>query len=322
MKRAGAESPVRAPGRAPGTEAARAADFPAVGPALAGGTRFLLEAGVDGARVSAESLLSSLLGMPRHALYLEPGTEIEPPVAFRYRRLLSRRASGVPLQYLVGRVSFHGLDFTVRPGVFIPRPETELLVEAALGLVGPGEAVADVGAGTGVIGLTMALRGPVTATLFEKSGRAVANILENRHRLGIPDGRARVEAGDFFALADRLSPASFALLAANPPYVPLVEKGFLAPEIAREPARAIFSGRDGLSFIRRLVPVAAGLIRPGGWLCLEIGLGQCPEVSRLLEAGGFAGPPMVVRDYRGIERVIACRRALAGSNPKNGCAEN
>ncbi len=278
-------------------------------PALLGRAVAALEqAGIDPARPEAEWLLAGLLDVERFALYLEPARRLTEAQAARYRELIERRARREPLQYLLGWEDFHGLRLAVTPDVLVPRPETEGLVEWALeALAGrPDPVIADLGTGSGAIACALATALPRAEVLaVELAGGALAVASRNVRALGL-SGRVRLLAGDLFAPLGSLSP-SLDLVVANPPYLPSAVIASLPPEVSRhEPRAALDGGPDGLGVLRRIVAGAPAVLKPGGWLLMEIGEEQAGSLASLMAAEGFSGI-RARRDLSGVERYIGGR---------------
>lgn len=278
-------------------------------PALLGRAAAALEqAGIDPARPEAEWLLAGLLGVERLALYLEPARRLTEAQAARYRELIERRARREPLQYLLGWEDFHGLRLAVTPDVLVPRPETEGLVEWALETLAgrPDPVIADLGTGSGAIACALATALPRAEVLaVELAGGALAVASRNVRALGL-SGRVRLLAGDLFAPLGSLSP-SLDLVVANPPYLPSAVIASLPPEVSRhEPRAALDGGPDGLGVLRRVVAGAPAVLKPGGWLLMEIGEEQAGSLASLMAAEGFSGI-RARRDLSGVERYIGGR---------------
>ena len=260
--------------------------------------------GIDSPRLTAEVLLAHALGTARLQLYLQFDRPLEAEELARFRELVRRRAEGEPTQHLVGGREFHGRWFKVDARAFIPRPETELLVDACLEAL-PVDAQADaldLCAGSGCVGLTLLAERPgLRLTAVELSAEAAQVARENAAALGLA-GRYELLEGDLFApLGGR---AGFRLIAANPPYVPTGEIARLAVEVRdHDPRLALDGGADGLAVIRPLVAEAARRLASGGTLALEIGEGQGPTVRALLEAAGLSDV-RVVRDYARLDRIV------------------
>ena len=289
------------------------ASEPTVPALLGSGAAALEQAGIETARPEAEWLLAALLGIERFALYLDPARRVPEPAAARYRELLARRAAREPLQYLLGWEDFHGLRLAVGPGVLVPRPETEGLVQWALAVLAghPGPAIADLGTGSGAIACALARAIPAAEVLaVESAAEALAVASRNVRALGL-SARVRLLAGDLFAPLGSLS-ASLDLVVANPPYLPSALIASLPPEVSRhEPRAALDGGPDGLGVIRRIVAGAPAVLKPDGWLLMEIGEDQAGPVASLMAAQGFAGI-RARRDLGGLERYIGGRWERSG----------
>ena len=263
---------------------------------------YLRKRDVDAPRLSAELLLSNLLGCTRLDLYMRFDEKLGEETLSAYRRILKRRAEHYPLQYLVGSVEFYSLPFAVREGVFIPRPETELLVEWVDELFEEGGEVRfiEFGVGTGVISGSIANGHPGwRGFAFDKSESAVFLAKENIEGLGIGGDRVSIFAADGFETVD----GTFDLLVANPPYIPTGSIGALQKEVSLyENRTALDGGTDGLSFYPMLAASGMKVLRPGGVIALEIGDGQGVRVARILESAGYERID-VRKDYNGRERL-------------------
>ena len=251
-------------------------------------------------RMNAEVLLMFVLGCDRAYLYGHPERELSADEQARYEEALEQRARGIPSQYITGHQEFWGLDMIVSPAVLIPRPETEHLVEAVLDLCKTIERprIVDVGTGSGCIALALASELPhaeVHAT--EISPEALEIARANAARLGL-DRRVTFHGTDLLhGLAGR-----FDIVASNPPYVGESEYDKVQLEVRKfEPRSAVFAGPGGMDVIRRLAPQARGLLKPGGWLAMEIGFSQEAAVRDLLRDWRDV---RTVPDLQGIPRVI------------------
>ncbi len=271
--------------------------------------------GLENARLNAEVLLGKVLGLERIMLY----ARFDQPVGERerdeFRALVRRRADREPLQYLVGSCEFYGRRFELTPAVLIPRQETELVVEKCLARAKDDALwAADVGTGSGAIAVTLAAERPdlhVIATDLSEGALALA--ARNAAAHGVSD-RVLTACGDLTDPVRGLLPADRAgldLLVSNPPYVRTGEIAGLDPEVRdHEPRQALDGGPDGLDVLRRLVPAAAELLLPGGWLVLELGDGQADAVRQLAGGTGafdVAGIETTI-DAQGCERVFCARR--------------
>lgn len=268
----------------------------------------LSQAGKADARFEAELLLRSALGEDRARFFATLDDEVGEAVLVKFWHWLEERVSGVPLQHLVGRQEFMGLDFMVSPAVLIPRPDTEIAVEVALELMRGLEQslVADIATGSGAIAVSLAYHhqgARVWATDISANALAVAK--QNAAQNGVSDRISFVETswGEQL-LAQGLE---FDCIVSNPPYIASEEIARLAIEVQKEPHLALDGGPDGLDCYRALVPEAKALLRPGGYLVLEVGQGQAGAVSTLLWRHGFSG--IAIRpDLAGIDRVVYGRR--------------
>ncbi len=235
---------------------------------------------------------------------------IAPETLSQYRDLVRERARRRPLQHLTGIQAFWRHEFLVTSDVLIPRPETELLVEAGLellrGLSGP--VVVDVGTGSGCIALSLAAERPdAVVHAVDLSTAALVVARENARRLGLLD-RVVFHEGDLLEPVPSLA-GTVSLVVSNPPYVDAGEASSLAPEVRdHEPAGALFPPGDRYSIYRRLAPAAAAALAPAGSLILEVGLGMADEVSRICESAGLA-VGRVLPDLQGIPRVVVARTA-------------
>jgi release factor glutamine methyltransferase len=257
----------------------------------------LTAAGCDTPRLDAELLLAAAMDTGRAAILADPGRALEPVAARRFQEYAARRREREPVAYILGRKGFRSIELAVDPRVLIPRPETEHLVEAVLGLRA-GSRICDVGTGSGAIALALAAERPdleVVAT--DSSADALAVAEANAARLGLT---VELRHGDL--LAEVSGPLD--AIVSNPPYVE--DAAELAPEIVRyEPALALRAGPGGLDVIRRLLPAAGATA--AHTVALEIGAGQSAAVARLIREAGF---PRVeaIADLAGIERVLVGRR--------------
>jgi release factor glutamine methyltransferase len=271
----------------------------------------LRSSGIATARQDAEALLAHALGTTRLALLVEPGRRVDARDRAAFEALLRRRASQEPFQYLVGEAEFCGLALRVGPGVFIPRPETEAVVERALGQAGPGPArVLDLGTGSGALACALAARRPAwDVWAVERAPAAAGWARLNAERLGLA-ARVRVVEGDLFApLGIPRGGGSADLIVANPPYLATAVLPTLPAEVrAWEPPEALDGGVDGLAVVRRLLGEAPAWLRAGGTLLVEIGEDQGAAVRALVAEDGRYRDAVVHRDFRGADRLLEARR--------------
>lgn len=275
-----------------------------VSAAVARAAGALAAAGVPSPRADAELLAAHVLGTSRGRLALAGG--FDPAGLARFEELVAQRAARVPLQHLTGRVGFGRLELSVGPGAFVPRPETELLAQWAVGV--GGALVVDLGSGTGALALSIAHELPAARVYaVERSPAALVWLRRNAaDRAAAGDRPVEVVAGDATdpALLAELDGA-VDLVVCNPPYVP--ERVPVPPEVAEhDPPAAVFGGPDGLAVIRPVIARAAALLRPGGWLGLEHDQSHREAVARLLRPR-FAQIDDH-RDLAGRPRYVTARR--------------
>ena len=302
---------------------------------------YLADKGVDNARLDAELLLAHVLEMDRLQLYLEHERPLVAEELDSYRQLVKRRGQREPLQLLVGSVQMLDLEFEVRPGVFIPRPETEVLIEACRNLEFPGDAttgldglesgsssggepvlnapdrIVEVGIGSGVVGVSLLVGWPqATLTAFELSKEALELTWTNAERHEV-ESRLELIDGDAFEPEHEDRWGRCDLVVSNPPYVADGDASAMEPEVKEhDPHIALFSGDDGLNVIRKLVNRAREVLAPGGWLVFEHGYDQGSDAPReqsapaLVEAAGFT-EVLDLRDLVGKPRV--CKGRWPGS---------
>lgn len=281
-----------------------------IGEALRWAVSLLEERRVGVPRLTAEVLLADVLAAERPFLYSHPEVALSADQWACFEDAVGERCAGKPTQYITGKQEFYGLSFAVSPETLIPRPETELLVEEALGkLSGNGavldrapDRVLDLGTGSGCIAVAIKKHCPgarVLACDLSLPALRVAN-----------DNARRLEADIELIQAD-LTEAfrqnSFGTVVCNPPYVPLADLPGLQRELRFEPARALFGGEDGLAFYRRLPELAGRVLRPGGWLLVELGYRGRAAVEEMFSSARWEAP-QVRADLAGIDRVLMTRK--------------
>ncbi len=267
------------------------------------------------ARRDAETLLLHVAGRERAWLLAHPEAEVGKEQAAAFWELVTRRRGHEPVQYLIGRQEFYGLDLRVTPDVLIPRPETEILVEAVLEWVAERNLqdaplqMVDVGTGSGAIALALAAnldRAHVWALDTSVPTRAVVE--ENAKRLGLAERVEFIESDLFRVFRDRPELGrSVDILVSNPPYVSSLEDLNLEAQVRDfEPHTALFAGEDGLAVYRRLIPEAWERVRSGGLLAMEFGFGQRAALAALLTEWRNV---RFVEDLAGISRVVLAERS-------------
>ncbi|NLO90224.1 MAG: peptide chain release factor N(5)-glutamine methyltransferase [Clostridia bacterium] len=268
----------------------------------------LREKGIENARLEAEVLLSKILGMNRGKLLASLGDPLEKGEFLRFRELVAKRQKGYPLQYITGEQEFMSMNFLVEEGVFIPRGDTEVLVEAVLGLGEKFENILDVGTGSGIIAVILAKYFPQSrVTAVDISPRALETAAKNAEGHGVKD-RINFTQNDIFLWQPG---EQYDLIVSNPPYVPSGDIDRLQREISFEPREALDGGYEGLRFYYRLSELALECLLPGGVLAVEIGWDQAAGVRRIFDGAGiFDKEIQVVRDYGGRDRVVVCRKSV------------
>ncbi len=259
--------------------------------------------GIENPRLDAEVLLSHILGKDRLYLYTNFDQPLSPAELACYRDAVKQRAQRQPVAYITGCREFMGLEFAVNPAVLIPRPDTEILVEAALArLTDRTEPViADLGTGSGAIAVSMLANLPAgSGVAVDISPAALAVARENADRLGVA-GRLVFYRGDMLA---PLANKKFDAILSNPPYIPDRDIAGLSAEVRQEPRLALAGGSDGLTFYRCLVAQAADYLKPGGFMAVEVGIDQAGPVAALAGQGSRLKAETIIKDYAGIERVV------------------
>ena len=265
--------------------------------------QYFKEKGIESPRLDAEVLLSHILGRERIYLYVHFDEPLEPAELARYREAIKQRVQRVPIAYIIGEKEFMGLTFKVTEDTLVPRPDTEILVQAAIERLrarGDAPRFADIGTGTGAICLSVLHflpKAQADTVDISPAARAVAE--ENAAALGASD-RITFHTGDLLA---PLAGQCYDAILSNPPYIPDGDIAALAPEVRlKEPHTALAGGKDGLDFYRRLMADAPALLKDGGFLAVEVGIHQAAPVAAL--AVPSFSRTEILKDYAGIERVV------------------
>ncbi|MDH7601128.1 MAG: peptide chain release factor N(5)-glutamine methyltransferase [Armatimonadota bacterium] len=268
----------------------------------ASGAQRLTSAGIQTPLLDAQLILAYVLACSRLEIMAHPERQVSEPEEQRFEELLARRVAREPLAYIVGTKEFYGLEIEVCAGVFVPRPETELLVDECVArLRGKQCVIADVGTGTGAVAVALALALPKsTVYAVDVCPLAVKTAERNVHRHGLQD-RVFVVSSNLF---ESFGGDSLDAVVSNPPYVPTGDIPLLQPEVAvYEPRQALDGGVDGLDVYKELVPAAFRVIKPGGFLAVEVGSGQADSVVQIIERSGYTKVEKR-KDLSGIERVV------------------
>ena len=272
--------------------------------------RELANLGKEEAGASAERLLEEVLGQERTFLYLNAGAGVSKKKAADYRRLILKRKARVPVAYLLRKAYFWNEVLEVRPGCLIPRPETEILVDAFIRHSGFQKqsrfSFLDLGSGSGAIGIAI-LRyfSKARGTFSDISPKALEVTRLNLKKYKLL-GRAEIVRSDLFKKFGKSAGSKWAAILSNPPYVAQSDLPGLEPELKLEPALALDGGKDGLSFYRKIIRQAGRFLAPEGWLVLEMGAGQSAKIASLISQNRFSGQKFF-KDYSGIPRVMMAR---------------
>ena len=266
--------------------------------------------GVESPRLDAEVLLSHVLGKQRIYLYVHFDEPLQAEELARYRAMIKQRIDRVPVAYILGEKEFMGLTFKVTPDTLVPRPDTEILVQAAVDRLKQWTdgtvRLADIGTGSGAICLSvLSMLDGVTADTVDISPAARAVAEENAAILGLSE-RVTFHTGD---LLTPIREQQFTAILSNPPYIPEADIQELAPEVrCKEPMTALSGGRDGLDFYRRLCDEAPAMLSDDGFMAFEVGIHQAEDVAQLAEASPLIVRTEILKDYAGIDRVVVAWR--------------
>lgn len=272
------------------------------------GEEFLKKGGIINPRREVEVVLSYLLKKPPLFFYREPERKISSWLEASFWKMLERRKRGIPLSYLTREVEFMGFKFKILPGVFIPRPETELLVEEALKRVKGKVKGIDLGCGCGCIGISVVKNLPQSFFYgVDNFPLAVKLSFFNARKLRVEKRTSFLEGDLFKPLRKKGLEGKIDLILSNPPYILEEDFPFLPEEVRAEPSSALYAGKDGLLFYHRIVEGAFSFLKEGGLLILEIGFRQVEKIPPLAGEKGFKLEE-VKKDYAGKERVVVLRK--------------
>lgn len=278
-----------------------------IGELLAHTRKALAEYGVENARFEAEQILIKA-GIPKQSVMWEPREGIKPECEKRVEELLKQRISGYPLQYLVGEWSFYACDFKVGEGVLIPRQDTEAIAELADEFLKKRpqneRRVLDLCAGSGCIGIVLSKFCGALTTSVEKSEAAMKYLSENADMNGVSD-RITAVCGDIFSaeVLERIG-GEFDVIVSNPPYLTEYDMDHLQREVSFEPSEALYGGKDGLDFYRRIPELYIDKLKKGGLFAVEIGMGQDADVAEIFMKHDLS--PQFKNDLCGVKRVVYC----------------
>ncbi len=265
--------------------------------------QYFLDKGVENPRLDAEVLLSHILEKERLYLYVHFDQPLEDKELDAFRAAVKQRAARLPVAYIIGSKEFMGLDFEVTPAVLIPRPDTEILVEAAISRLALVEepCILDLGTGSGAICISMLKNLPAArGTTVDISPEALIVAKRNAAKHQI-EQRLTFYQGNLFI---PVKGQKFTAIVSNPPYIPEGDIPGLTPEVQQEPNLALAGGEDGLDFYRRIVQEGRNYLTDNGFIAMEVGIGQARLVADIAEKTGYYKVSDIIKDYGGIERVV------------------
>ena len=269
--------------------------------------QYFKDKGVESPRLDAEVLLSRVLGKERIYLYVYFDQPLQEEELGVFREMVKKRVQRIPVAYILGEKEFMGLEFSVSPAVLIPRPDTEILVEAVIARLRDLESahIVDIGTGSGAILVSVLANCPhVDGIGIDISADALAVAKANAVKHGV-DTRSKFMKSDVYG---EIKQESFDAILSNPPYIPDADIAGLEPEVRCEPHGALAGGKDGLDFYRRLIDEGVALLKPQGFMAFEVGIHQANAVAALGTATGRLGDIEIIKDYGGIDRVVIMKK--------------
>ena len=272
--------------------------------------QYFEQKGVESPRLDAEVLLSHLLKKQRIYLYVHFDEPLQAEELAAYREMIKKRVAHVPVAYILGEKEFMGLTFQVTADTLVPRPDTEILVQAAVdalkGMPPEAHRFADIGTGSGAICLSVLhFTENTEADTVDISPGARAVAEQNAAVLGLTE-RITFHTGD---LLEPIKDKTYTAILSNPPYIPQADIETLAPEVrCKEPMTALCGGADGLDFYRRLCAEAPAMLETGGFMAFEVGIRQAGPVAALAKENPLIERTEIIKDYAGIDRVVVAWR--------------
>jgi release factor glutamine methyltransferase len=290
--------------------------FQTVGQALKNINKLFENEGIINSKREVEILLSYSLGMNRSEIYLNFKRVLKDTEKAQLEKKIRKRIDKIPLQYITKHQEFMGMDFLVKKGVLIPRPETEILVEEVIKKLKNYKysndlRVVDLGTGTGVIAISIAkFIDNITIYATDISKKSLQTALKNTRKHDCEDKISFLQGDLFESFIGRIEKDSLDGIVSNPPYIDSYDFKLLPPEIKdNEPKLALYGGIDGLNYYRKIIRISPKFLKKNGFVALEVGAGQAKKVKELiLEENNFKQNVEIVRDYSGIERVVIAYR--------------
>lgn len=276
-------------------------------------TQYLTEKGIDAPRLSAELLLSNVLGLKRIELYTQYNSPVAEPQLSRLRELVKRAGGHEPIAYLVGKTEFYSMEINVTPDCMIPRPETELLVQRAIEFLRTRngiQKVCDLCTGSGCVAVAIAQNYPnvrIIATDICDAALAVAATNVEKHHL---KDKITLLSGDLFdPIIPQLDTGKFDLIVCNPPYVSSGEYEKLDKNVKDyEPQLALLAGEDGMDIYRRIIEKVDSFLKSDAALIMEIGYAQGTAIRELLEQTGIFTEVKIEKDFHNNDRIVTAQR--------------
>lgn len=257
-----------------------------------------------------EQTLTSILNCSRTELYLERFSLDDKKLYQLFSTIYQRRALSRPLQYILGYTEFMGLNFKIKEGVFIPRPETEILVETAIKYVTKLQNhkvtklnILDIGTGSGCIAVSLAKFIPLAKIIATDYSVKALEIAKDNAKLNKVSDKITFIRSDLFT-SYKVRVTSYDIIVSNPPYIPAREIGLLQPEIRYEPRIALDGGEDGLEFYKRIFKESHSYLKENGYLIMEVGFGQAKTIKDIASSSVRFKVLETIKDYSDIERVI------------------
>ncbi|RKD30882.1 peptide chain release factor N(5)-glutamine methyltransferase [Thermohalobacter berrensis] len=277
------------------------------------GIYILLENNISNPQLDVELLLSYTLNVDKVYIYTHRDEEVSNESVDNFLKLIDRRKQGYPLQYILKKQEFMGLDFCIEEGVLIPRQDTEVLVEKIINIVNNGHFkdrkvinIVDIGVGSGAISLSLVhYLEKAHVYSIDIDNKAIEITRKNSVRLGLEDKITLLKGNLFSPLTPLNLENKIDIIVSNPPYIPSQDIDTLQVEVAKyEPRKALDGGIDGLDFYRKIIPESIKYLRKDGVLAFEIGYNQGNEVANLIkESGSFKGVE-VIKDLAGLDRAV------------------
>jgi release factor glutamine methyltransferase len=273
--------------------------------ALNMGRKQLYEAGVANPALDSQLILSHVLGTNRLKLLVYDEVNLTKEQQEYYARLLAKRCQFVPIAYIIGRKEFYGLNFYIKTGVLIPRPETEFVVEEALKAAGTisNPVIADLCCGSGAISVSIAVNNQKAKIYATEISDIACKVARRNIKAYDVQDRVLLFKGDLWMPLEQRKIKELDIIVSNPPYIPSQELENLPSDVKNEPELALDGGSDGLEFYRRIITNAPKYLKPGGRIILEIGWNQASDVESIFKKNGFK-QITVRKDYAGFDRVI------------------